>query len=128
MRVEVLEDMDVKENGHKTWVAWKYSSTRPWIKLWKKCLRTKGSCWGRSIELKLVAKAWAHKKKFTYKFSQSLVRKCLNQICISLFLIASSRKGKTNTIGVKKEKNAKLPHDKDLVPTYRMQCYLYIML
>jgi hypothetical protein len=63
VRVEVvLEDMGVKKNSPRTWVVRKYSSTRPWTKLWRKCLQTRGSCWGRSIEFKLVAKAWAHKK------------------------------------------------------------------
>ncbi len=104
MRVEVLEDMDVKENGHRTWVAWKYFSTRPWTKLWKKCLRTKESCWGRSIEFKLVAKAWAHKKISPISFPNRLLESAWIKSAFPYAQLLHLEGGKQNIIGVKKEK------------------------
>ncbi len=65
----VLEDMGVGENGAKAWVALEYSLAHPETRLWKRCLWIGGSCWGRGIESKLVAKAWACKKTCSWKFS-----------------------------------------------------------
>jgi hypothetical protein len=47
-----------------------------------------GSCWGRGTKHKLVAKAWACKKNLSYKFTQLLAKKHLNQIHVSLCPIA----------------------------------------
>jgi hypothetical protein len=50
--------MGAKEHGVTSWISQKYSLAHPIIKLW-----TKWSCWGGNTKLKLVAKAWAYKKK-----------------------------------------------------------------
>jgi len=46
------------------------------------------------MELELANKTWTHKKNSSCKFSQSPTKKCLNQIHISLWLVASPREGK----------------------------------
>jgi hypothetical protein len=48
-----------------------------------------GSCWGRGTKLELVAKPWAYKENSSYEFSQSPVKKRLNQICVSLCLVVA---------------------------------------
>ncbi len=69
----VLKDVGARENGAKTWVVWKYSLACPRIKLRKRCLWVVGSCWGGSIEVKLIAKAWACKKNFSCMFPNYLL-------------------------------------------------------
>ncbi len=130
MRVEVLEDMDVRKNGHRTWVAWEYSSTRPWTKLWKKCLKAKVSCWGKSTELKLVAKAWAHKKSSPTSFPNRLLESAWIKFVFPYAQLLHFKRGKQNTIGVKKEKMPSYHIIKILCQLIecKMQCYLDIML
>jgi hypothetical protein len=90
----VLEDMGVGENGAKVQIALKYSPTYPKIRLWRKHLWVGGLGWGKGIEFELVAKAWACKENSSYKFFQSLIRKCLSQIRISLCPITPPWRGK----------------------------------
>jgi hypothetical protein len=40
------------------------------------------------------SKAWTRKKNSSHKLSQLLIRKCLNQINVSLCLVASPQRGK----------------------------------
>ncbi len=74
----MLEDVGEGENGAKAWIVLKYSLACPKIKLWKKHLWVGGSCSRKGTKLELAAKAWAFKKKSSYKFFQSLIRKCIN--------------------------------------------------
>jgi hypothetical protein len=46
------EDVNVGENGAKTQVIQKYSHACLKIKLWRQCLRARGSHLGRSTEFK----------------------------------------------------------------------------
>jgi len=95
MKAEVvLKHVGAKKNGAKAWVAQKYSLACPRVKLRNRRLWVGGSCWGKKIELELANKAWAHKKNSSCKFSQSPIKKRLNQICISLCLIAPPQGGK----------------------------------
>ncbi len=91
----MLEDVGVGENGAKMWVVQNYSLARTRAKLWKfKHVWVKGSCWRSGIELELATKAWARKKTSFHKFSQLLVKKCLNRIYVSLCLVAPPQRGK----------------------------------
>jgi hypothetical protein len=44
----------------------------------KKTFMIWGSCWGKGIKLKLVAKLWARKENSSYKFFQLPIRKRLS--------------------------------------------------
>ncbi len=85
----VSEDVGVKVNNAKTWVAWEYSLACLRPKLRKKCLWVKGSRWGKCIKFGLATKVWA------YKFSWLLAKKCLNWTHISLCHVALPQAGKT---------------------------------
>jgi len=64
MRVEVvLEDVGARENGAKAQTTWEYAYAHLRVNLWNGHLWVGGSCLGKRIELKLIDKAWAYKKK-----------------------------------------------------------------
>jgi hypothetical protein len=67
------------------------------------------------LELKLV------KKNSYCKFSQSLAKKCLGRIHISLCHVALPRRGKTRHHWGNKRTSAKLPHHKGLALIYPME-------
>ncbi len=96
MRNELVsEDVGVGKNGAKTRATQEYLPTHPRAKLWNRCLWVEGSCWGKRIKLELVNKASVCKKKSSCMFSQSLARKCLSWMHVSLCPIAPPRGGKT---------------------------------
>ncbi len=89
MRAKVVsKDMGVGENGSKAWVTLTYSHVHLKSRLWKRCIWIRGLCWGKDTKFELATKAWACKKNSSRKFSQSLTRKCLSWIHISLRLVA----------------------------------------
>ncbi len=46
------------------------------------------------MEFELVDKVWAYKQNSSCKFSQSFIKKCLSQICVSLWPITLPQGGK----------------------------------
>ncbi len=74
MKAEVVsKDMGAGENGAKVWVALEYSFACPRTRLRKRCLRTRGSCWGKGTKFKLVTKAWVCKKNSFISFPNHLL-------------------------------------------------------
>ncbi len=64
----VSEYVGARENGARTWDAWKCFPARPKNKLWRRPLWIGRLCWGGGTKLELATKAWARKKNYSYTF------------------------------------------------------------
>jgi hypothetical protein len=100
----------------------KYSLACLKIKLQKRRLWTRSSCWERGIEIELTTKVWAWKKNFSYKFSWlPIIKSCSNQIHVSYAMLPHHERAKQDTIKVTRRTNVKLSHHKGLMLSYLME-------
>jgi hypothetical protein len=123
MKVEVVsKDVGMGENGAKLQVVRKYSITCLKANLRIKRLWIRGSCWGKWIKLKLVNKAWAHKKKpLIINFPSRLLKNTYVEFAFPYALLPHHEGAKWNTIGVIGGICVNLPHCTSPALAYPME-------
>jgi hypothetical protein len=118
----------VKENGAKMWAAQKYSLAHPRAKLWSKHSWVGGSCWGKRVEIELVDKTWARKKKtHLASFPIGLLESAWVESAFPYALSLGHEGAKWNTIGVVGGANAKLAHYTDIALAYLMENKMWLV-
>jgi hypothetical protein len=110
----VSEDVGVKVNNAKTWVAWEYSLACLRPKLRKKCLWVKGSRWGKCI-------TDLPPKFGPTNFLDYLLESAWIELTFPYAMLPCHKGAKQGTIGVIWIASAKLPHHRCLAPSKTME-------